>query len=59
MAFHTTEDILHEAKWSSSTFIQYILFLSRLLTIAKKNYWSTELKIADFVWVIKKLRHLV
>lgn len=39
--------------------MQPILFLFRLLTAAKKNYWPTELEIAGFVWVIKKLRHLV
>ncbi len=39
--------------------MQPILFLSRLLTAAEKNYWPTELEIAGFVWVIKKLRHLV
>ena len=36
-----------------------ILFLSRLLTQVEKNYWPTELEIARFIWVIKKLRHLV
>ena len=39
--------------------MQPILFLSRLLTTAEKNYWPTKLEIAGFVWVIKKLRHLV
>lgn len=38
--------------------MQPILFLSRLLTAAEKNYWPTKLEIAGFVWVIKKLRHL-
>ncbi len=59
VAFHTTEDVLHEAKWPYSTSMQPILFLSRLLTAAEKNYWPTELEIGGFVWVIKKLRHLV
>ena len=39
--------------------MQPILFLFRLLTAAKKNYWPTKLEIVGFVWVIKKLRHLV
>ena len=39
--------------------MQPILFLSRLLTQAKKNYWPKELEIAGFVWVIKKLKYLV
>lgn len=38
VAFHTAEDILYEAKWPSNTSMQSILFLSRLLIVAKKNY---------------------
>lgn len=39
--------------------METILFLSRELSTAEKNYWPTELEIADFVWTIKKIRHLV
>lgn len=39
--------------------MQPILFFSRLLTIAEKNYWPIQLEIAGFIWVIKKLGHLV
>ena len=35
------------------------MFLSRILTDAERNYWPTELEIAGFVWVIKKVRYLV
>ncbi len=50
VAFHTTgEDVLPEGKWPSSTSIQPILFLSRLLMAAEKNYWLTEREIAGFV----------
>ena len=35
------------------------MFLFRMLTAAEKNYWSTELEIAGFVWTIKKVRHLI
>lgn len=60
IAFHMMgRDILPKGKWLSSTLMQPILFLSRLLIAAKKNYWPTELEIARFVWVIKKLRYLV
>lgn len=57
VAFYTVKNILHETKWSFSTFMQLIIFLSKLLAAAEKNYWPTELKIAGYVWVIKKLRH--
>ena len=36
-----------------------IIFLSRLLTSAEKNYWPTKLEIAEFVWVLKKIRHII
>jgi hypothetical protein len=35
------------------------MFLSRLLTTAEKNYWSTELETTSLIWVIKKVRHLI
>lgn len=60
VTFHDAErSSLPKGKWPFKTSIQPILFLSRLLTQAEKNYWSTELEIAGFVGVIKKLRHLV
>lgn len=59
MIFHTTVDeTLPNKRWPSSSSIQPILFLFRLLTTAEKNYWPTKLEIAGFVWVIKKVRHL-
>ena len=47
------------SKWPSRTAIEPIMYLSRMLTSAEKNYWPTELEIAGFVWTIKKVRHLV
>ena len=39
--------------------IQFILFLSKLLTLVKQNYWSTEIKMTDLIWIIWKTRHLI
>ena len=39
--------------------IRPIMFLSRLLTEAERNYWPTELEVAALVWTIRKVRHLV
>ena len=39
--------------------IQPILFLSRLLNTAEKNYWPTELEVACLVWSVRKLRHYI
>lgn len=60
IVFHTAaNETLLEGRWPSTTLVQPVLFLSRLLTLAKKNYWPTELEIAGFVWVIKKVRHII
>ena len=60
MLFHArTDKELPKGKWPSRSVICLIIFLSRLLTPAKRNYWPTELEIAGFVWVIKKVRHVV
>ena len=41
------------------TNVQPILFLSKLLNGAEKNYWPTELEVAGIVWVVKKIRHMI
>ena len=46
-------------KYSSRHAIESILFLSRLVIDAKSRYWSTKFEIADIVWVLKKIRHIV
>lgn len=60
VVFHTTTDEnLSNRHWPTSSSVQPIFFLSRLLTAAKRNYWPTELEITGFVWVVKKVRHLI
>ena len=39
--------------------IRPIMFLSRLLTTAERNYWPTELEVACLVWTVRKIRHLI
>ena len=45
--------VLHRTK------VQLILFLSKLLNTAERNYWPTELEVAGIVWVIKRIRHMI
>ena len=60
IVFHTASNkVLLEGRWPSTTLVQPILFLSRLFTSAKRNYWPIELEIAGFVWVVKKVRHII
>ena len=39
--------------------IELIMFLSRTLNKAEKNYWLMKLEIICLVWALKKIRHLV
>ena len=39
--------------------VQSILFLSKLLNSVEQNYWSTKLEVANIVWVVKRVRHLI
>jgi hypothetical protein len=58
IVFHVTKEFSKEI-WSTKDDIQLIMFLSRLLTSAEKNYWFIELEIVELIWVIKKIRHLI
>ena len=39
--------------------IEPIMFLSRNLNSAERNYWPTELEVAGTVWVVSKTRHMI
>ena len=39
--------------------IKSILFLSCFLFNAKTQYWSTELKVMNIVWIVKKIQHII
>lgn len=59
VVFHVREGKEDTNKWPTRIDTEPILFLSRLLSPAENNYWPTELEIAGFVWVLKKVRHMV
>ena len=60
IVFYTTSGkTISKGRWPSANTIQPIFFLSRLLASAERNYWPTELEIAGFVWVVKKVRHII
>ena len=39
--------------------IELILFLSKIFISAESRYWSIELKTAGFIWLIRKIRHMI
>lgn len=57
--FYTTNGHKLDNKWLLCPVIQPIIFLFHLFTAAKQNYWLTELKIAGFVWTVKKIYYLI
>ena len=44
---------------SKQKFQQSIFFLNRLLIDAEMRYWPIKLKVADIIWVVKKIRHMI
>ena len=60
MIYHVSlTSTISREEYSQRTKVQFILFLSRLQSSAKIRYWSIELKIVEFVWVLRKIRHLI
>ncbi len=57
MIYHLEDEETEE--YSSRANIRSILFLSKQLKSVEKNYWSIELKIADIVFIIRKIRHMI
>ena len=39
--------------------MQFIMFLSRFLTSTKTRYWSTGFEMTKFVWMLRKICHLI
>lgn len=58
MIYHVKGDPALDASFARTS-VQPIMFLSKLLNGAEKNYWPTELEVAGIVWVVKKIRHLI
>ena len=55
MVYHAKGETAMPAK----TDVQAILFLSKSINAAERNYWPTELEVAAIVWVVRKIRHLI
>ena len=39
--------------------VKLIMFLNRMLTSTEKKYWSSELKMIDLIWLIKRIRYFI
>ena len=60
MIYHYKKNSISEASSKVTRIdVQPIMFLSRCLNTAEYNYWPTKLEIADVVWVVKKIRHMI
>ena len=49
----------NEKKNFSRKSLKSIFFFSKLLNSVEIRYWSTELKLVDIVWMLKKIRYLI
>ena len=58
IVYHVLDDSFSDVTYSR-TIIQSIMFLNRCLNDVEKNYWSTELKIVDIVWIVRKIKHMI
>ena len=58
MIFHVKNDSIEKSSFSR-TEVQSILFFSKQLSPAETRYWLTKLKVAEVVWIVKKIRHLI
>lgn len=60
MIYHVINDkALDDSQMPARTDVQPIMFLSKLINSAERNYWPTELEVAAIVWVVRKIRHLI
>ena len=60
MIYHVKNNVnWNDKEYSSRKFIELILFLSRLLIDVEIKYWSTELKLVDIIWILKKIKYLI
>ncbi len=41
------------------TSVQFILFLSKILSLTERNYWLFKLEITTLIYIICKIRHLI
>ncbi len=59
MIYHVKNENDQVTLYFSKSNILLILFLSRQLKFVEKNYWSIELEIANIVFIIRKIRHMI
>ena len=59
VVYHVKKDSIKSGEYSVRSFIQSIMFLFKLLNSIETRYWSTEMKVADIVWILRKIRHLI
>ena len=45
--------------YSARIMIEPIMFFNRRITDIESKYWSIELKLADLVWIFRKIRHMI
>jgi hypothetical protein len=57
MVYHAKDEV--KTTTIAPSTIKLILFLSKMLTSAGKNYWPTKYKVAYLVWTVRETRHMI
>ena len=53
------EDIENTKQFSFKKNIDFIFFLNKILTPTETKYWPTKLKIAELMWTVRRIIHLI
>ena len=58
MVYHLAKPLKEDSEVPRKD-VHPIMFLSREINSAEKNYWPTELEVAGLVWVVRKIRFMI
>ena len=56
MIYHFKQII---SDYSIKIMVESIMFLNRKITNTESRYWSTELKLAGLIWILRKTKHMI
>lgn len=63
MMYHVKNAKISASRFDEKFFtkkqIDFIMFLNKIFISIESRYWSTELKMADLMWTIKRITHMI
>ena len=58
MIYHFKQ-IIQNQTYLNRIMIESIMFLNKRISKPESKYWSTKLKIAKLIWILRKTRHMI